>query len=165
MLSSARRRTLALAVASGAAVAAQLVVTPAASAAGPAALCAALGDLDLSRGACASSVATSGGTTEADIVPSGAAYIARCKQLEATMFASDSKPGPYPYQFYSGVLDTPAGAAGFFGPDLAATVSKNYVANRSAFVADNRAGCVRVLRGLHSGELFQLLLPTAPAAP
>jgi hypothetical protein len=162
VLSSARRRTLALALASSAAAAAQLVATPAASAAGPAALCAELGDLGLTRGACASSVATSGATSEDDIVPSGAAYIANCKRLEATDFVKDGAR-PYPYQFYKGLLDTPEGAELFF-PGAGAAVSANYLQHQAAFVAANRAGCVRVLRGLHSGALFDLLLASAPQA-
>ena len=162
MLSSARRRTLAVAVACGAAAAAQLVATPAASAAGPAALCADLENLGLSRGACVSSVATSGATTADEIVPSQAAYIANCKDLEVSAFAADGDGRPYPYQFYKGMLDNPVVASEFFGPELAPVVVANYLANQSAFVADNRAGCVRVLRGLHSGELFGLLLPAAP---
>ena len=124
MLSSARRRTLAVAVAAGAAAAAQLVATPAALAANPAQVCAGLGDLGLSRGACASSVATSGGTTEQTIAPSGAAFIANCKDLEATFFVADGD-GPYPYDFYGS----------------------------PALRADNRADCVTILRGLHSGEI------------
>ncbi len=163
MLSSARRRTLAVAVACGAAAAAQLVATPAALAS-PSALCAELGDLGLSRGACASSVATSGATTEDEIVPSGAAYIANCKQLEAADFVADGDSRPYPYQFYKGVLDDPVIVSGMLGlpPELAEVVSANYVANSSAFVAKNRAGCVDVLRGLHSGALFGLVFPAAP---
>jgi hypothetical protein len=165
MLSSARRRTFAVVVACGAAAAAQFVATPAAVAQSPAKLCAALGNLDLPRGACASSVATSGATSADDVVPSGAAYVANCKGLESTDFvAGDDGARPYPYQFYKGVLDNPQIVAAMLEVPLevATVVSAKYEANASAFVANNRAGCVQVLRGLHSGELFGMLFPAAP---
>lgn len=157
------RRTLALAAACTAAAAVPLLAAPAAVAQSPAKVCVELDDLELSRGACASSVATSGTTNPDEIVPSGAAFIANCKGLEATMF-DDGDGRPYPYQFYEGVLDDPQAVAGMLGvpPEVAAVVVANYEANVSAFVADNRAGCVRVLRGLHSGALFGMLFPAAP---
>ncbi len=170
MLSSARRRALAVAVASGAAVAAQLVATPVASASvNPAQVCVQLGDLGLSRGACASSVAKSRTSDPDQVVPSRAAYIANCKELEKTMFVAPGPDGrvpsrPYPYQFYKGVLDDPQAVAGFFQVPLevAEQIAATYRAKASAFTADNRAGCVQVLQGLHTGELFRMLLPAAP---
>ena len=40
---------------------------------------------------------------------------------------------------------------------LAPIVVANFNENIDAFTANNRAGCVRVLRGLHSGALFELI--------
>ncbi len=164
MLTPTRRRALAVAVASGAALAAQLVAAPLATASvNPAKVCVELGDLDLSRGACASSVAQSQTGDPDAVLPSGAAYIANCKDLEQTMFAAEGAR-PYPYQFYKGVLDDPATVSAMLGlpPALAQIVSQNYVANAASFTAANRAGCVDVLRGLHSGALFGMIFPAAP---
>jgi hypothetical protein len=164
VLTSTRRRALAAAVASGAALAAQLVAAPVAAASvNPAKVCVELGDLDLSRGACASSVAQSQTGDPDAVLLSGAAYIANCKDLEQTMFSAEGAR-PYPYQFYKGVLDDPARVAGMLQVpiEVAEVVSANYVANAASFTAANRAGCVDVLRGLHSGALFGMIFPAAP---
>lgn len=102
MLTPTRRRALAVAVASGAALAAQLVAAPVAAASvNPAQVCAEP-VLGLTGGACASSVATSQTSDPDAVLPSGAAFIANCKDLEQTVFAVEGGR-PYPYAFY-GVL-------------------------------------------------------------
>lgn len=111
-------------------------------------------------GACESSVASVG--MEALLqgaFPSQASAVGNCKMLETEI--------SYPYSFYGDLFSTVEGAAFFLQqvglpPELAALVVANYAANIDAFTAKNRAGCVTVLKGLHSGELFGLLLPGAP---
>ena len=160
-----------------ASLAAALVAIPAtATAAGaaapaasgsPRAVCAALAEQDpeayafiaTKPGACESSVASVGvEALMSGAFPSQAAAVGNCKALEATF------PNGYPYRFYEGVLDNAQVVAARFQVPLpvAQGIVANYLANADAFTARNRSGCVRVLRGLHSGELFGLLF-AAPA--
>jgi hypothetical protein len=112
-------------------------------------------------GACESSVASVGvEALMAGAFPSQASAVGNCKALEADF------PNGYPYTFYEGVLDNPAAVAAEFKVPLqvAQGIVANYLANVDLFKARNRAGCVRVLQRLHSGELFGLLFAGAGSA-
>ena len=108
-----------------AAVAAAFAVAAPAASANPAKDCAELGNLGLSRGACASTLASGGSPDN----PSTAAFVANCKSLEANGVPEiGAPPIQYPYAFYGRENDP-------------------------RYVAKNRAGCVRVLRALHTGQI------------
>ena len=119
-------------------------------------------------GGCVSSVASVGvEALQAGAFPSNAAAIGNCKFLETMSFFRFPAPAStYPVVFHEefGDLDAviallieefevPAGVAATLAPIVVA----NFNANIDAFTADNRAGCVRVLRGLHGGALFGLI--------
>lgn len=125
------------------------------------------GFLATKPGGCVSSVASVGlEALQAGAFPSNAAAIGNCKFLEQMSFFRFPAPAStYPVVFHEefGNIDaviamlvedgTPADVAA----QLAQIVVGNFNANIDAFTANNRAGCVRVLRGLHSGSLFELL--------
>jgi hypothetical protein len=147
----------------------------------PTAVCAFLADNDpgtyeffaTKPGGCPSTVASVGvEALMSGAFPSTAAAIGNCKGLEKTF------PNGYPYSFYEGVFDNvaivtamlqeegPGGEPGMSPEEAAAfapVVVANYEANKARFTAKNRAGCVSVLKDLHSGELFGLLF-APPAA-
>ena len=91
----------------------------------PSQVCNEAGNFGMSHGACVSSVAQ--GFDGENGVPSRAAFVDNCKQLEETAFVA-SQPRPYPYAFYGN-------------------------AHRPEYVAKNRADCVRILYALHTGQL------------
>src|SRR3712207_85176 len=82
----------------------------------PSQICTAAQDFGLSHGACVSSVAQ--GFDGENGVPSNAAFISNCKQLESE-FAASNQGRPYPYAFYGN-------------------------AHRPEYVAKNRSDCVRI---------------------
>ncbi len=91
----------------------------------PSQICSQAGDFGMSHGACVSSVAQ--GFDGENGVPSRAAFVDNCKQLEENEFVA-SQERPYPYAFYGN-------------------------AHRPEYVAKNRADCVRILYALHTGQL------------
>ena len=113
-------------------------------------------------GGCQSSIASVGiEALMAGAFPSNAAAVGNCKGLEEMV-------GGYPYQFYGDVFTSVEVVTAMLieegtPPDVAAALAPvivaNYEANAEAFYAKNRAGCTRVLQGLHSGELFGLIFP------
>lgn len=113
-------------------------------------------------GGCVSSVASVGlDALETGAFPSNAAAVGNCKFLESTSFFRFPAPAStYPVIFHEefGDLDAVIALLGEDVPaEVAAIVVANFNENIDAFTADNRAGCVRVLRGLHSGALFELI--------
>ncbi|HEX6888083.1 MAG TPA: hypothetical protein VF143_08250 [Candidatus Nanopelagicales bacterium] len=118
-------------------------------------------------GGCESTIASVGiAALSEGAFPSQAAAVGNCKAIE-------DEVGGYPYQFYGGFLDnveavTAALIEDGVPPDVAAAMAPiivdNYLANVDLFTAENRPGCVRVLQGLHSGELFGLIFPALPTA-
>lgn len=155
---------------------------PAQRSSGPAAVCGALaadpspdslyGFIGTKPGACQSTITSVGlAALGQGAFPSRAAAVGNCKGLEAEV-------GGYPYTFYGDVFtdvaivtdmlqeEGPNGEPGL-SPDAAAAfasvVVANYNANVDLFTAKNRNGCVQVLKGLHSGDLFGLLF--APPQP
>lgn len=118
-------------------------------------------------GGCVSTVASVGlEALQAGAFPSNAAAIGNCKFLEQMSFFRFPAPAStYPVVFHEefGNLDAVVailieqGAPADVAPLLAPMVVANFTTNIDAFTANNRAGCVRVLRGLHSGALFELL--------
>jgi hypothetical protein len=153
-----------------------LAAAPAAQAGtGPAAFCRQLkvDSPDLYGGlggfaGCVSTIAAVGADAlDEGAFPSIAAAIANCKMLEKTAFVADGGSA-YPYTFYGDVFSNVGVVTGLLIEDgvppevaaqLAPMIVANYLANRDAFTANNRAGCVQVLRRLHSGELFGLIFP------
>ena len=170
------RKFLTAAVLSLAVASTGLAVVPAAHAGtSPAAFCRELkvNSPDLyeglaTHGGCVSSIASVGADAlEAGAFPSMAAAIGNCKMLERTAFVADGSRA-YPYTFYGDVFSNVDIVIGILMEDgvpaegaaaLAPAIVANYLASQSAFTATNRAGCISVLRGLHSGELFGLIFP------
>ena len=118
-------------------------------------------------GGCVSSVASVGlDALQAGAFPSNAAAVGNCKFLESMSFFRVPAPtSTYPVTFHEefGNLDAvialliEEGVPAEVAATLAPIVVANFNENIDAFTANNRAGCVRVLRGLHSGALFELI--------
>ena len=117
-------------------------------------------------GGCVSTVASVGLDALAEgAFPSRAAAVGNCKFLEAMSFFRDPAPAKvYPYTFHGELRDIEVLMTEFGLTEAQAErVAAAYEANLDAFTANNRAGCVRVLKGLHSGQLFGLVLGAAGA--
>ncbi|MEO6712934.1 MAG: hypothetical protein ABIM89_05835 [Mycobacteriales bacterium] len=118
-------------------------------------------------GGCVSTVASVGlEALAAGAFPSNAAAIGNCKFLEQMSFFRFPAPASvYPVVFHEEFGDLDAvialliedGVPAEVAATLAPIVVTNFTENIDAFTANNRAGCVRVLRGLHSGALFELI--------